>query len=393
MKFEILDSNFNPLLTLDAFTSIIWAKRTTEMGEFELYFNVYNSEYLDILIRGIQEYQANGVGQYLICDTFYDSEKDFGDLMFIQDITIKGQESEDESGQVTVTGKSLEHILTRRTLLEQKVFKQDVETKKRKTVKEAIVEILDENIINPKNQNRRIKNFVLRDTAGIWDTTEIKDSAYSPDEVYNVINTICKNYGFYYVIFFNFKNNTFVMELKEYMDRSYDQDKKSPIILSTDTNDLRNSSYILTGSNYKNVGIGVGEYGGRYYTAIAGDEDRSGLGRCELYVDASDVQRDVDGVPVLNLAETYPNAIRERAKEELEKCSITEAFESEINDLTSYRYGIDYNVGDIVEVANEYNIDSKVIVSEMVLSVSSDNISLVPTLVSPSELFNEEGNT
>ena len=74
--------------------------------------------------------------------------------------------------------------------------------------------------------------------------------------------------------------------------------------------------------------------------------------------------------------------LKEKGTQELNKQKYTKTFEGTAEITKSFSYPEDYDIGDIVEIVNEWDISSSVLISEVVLSVGTDGISVVPTFAS-----------
>ena len=78
-----------------------------------------------------------------------------------------------------------------------------------------------------------------------------------------------------------------------------------------------------------------------------------------------------DGDDTLSDSE-YMSHLTNRGKEELAENAITKSFEGEIETYHMFRYGKDFFKGDIVQLMNEYGIESRVRVTEMVWSQNTE---------------------
>lgn len=72
-------------------------------------------------------------------------------------------------------------------------------------------------------------------------------------------------------------------------------------------------------------------------------------------------------------------ALEQRGEEKLSEYIHTKAFTGEIEALHTFVYGRDFFKGDIVQIINEYNMESKVTVSEVVIAQDSSGYRMYPT--------------
>ena len=370
-KYIVLNTNFEVESILDQYESIIWTQRAREIGDFELY-TLATKELLNKL----------QVGYYVMTDTFYDETADEAQLMIIEDLEIK---NDAENGdKLIVTGRDLKSLLDRRI-----VWKQ-TKIDKNTSVQTAIVTLLNDAIISPTDTKRTISNFVYDTDSGTFPTIK-KEIQYVGESIYDCVNDLCEKYHLNYEIVLRFTDKKFHMRIVRPVDHGWDQTDNPPVIFSSKFNNLRNSSYKELTSPLKNVALVHGE--GDEYNSIKtdiGSNDYEGLARRETFVNCSDMSQELEDGTIYSDA-TYTNMIKEKAQKELNKINKdNKVYEGEADNVRSYKYGVDYTVGDIVELVNEYELDNKVYVKEMVLSESTSGITLIPTFKSLREEEDEE---
>ena len=71
--------------------------------------------------------------------------------------------------------------------------------------------------------------------------------------------------------------------------------------------------------------------------------------------------------------------MKETGKVELTKNTITKTFEGEVESTQLYVYGEDFFIGDIVQVVNEYEVEAKTRVVEVVTSQTLEENKIYPT--------------
>ena len=143
------------------------------------------------------------------------------------------------------------------------------------------------------------------------------------------------------------------------------EDKHDSIIFSQSYDNLLSSTYKKDELNKKSTAYvgGTGEGLDRVFN-IYEDESKTGIDRAEIFIDAKDVatkyedeegtEHELDLTNATDLA-TYKGWLAQRGKEKLAEHIPTEAFSGEIDTNNSlYEYGVDYSLGDIVRVQDEY---------------------------------------
>lgn len=377
MDFRILDTNFKQVDTLDLYTSIIWTARFAEAGDFELYTPI-NARLLE----------AVKIGYYLFSDEFYDYEKDRATLMIIESIEIT---SDPEDGsKIKVTGRDLKSLLDRRIIWGQKTFKTGDNTL------DVIMTLMNENVINPPDwiktyqsgdggtitvsvsgENRKLTKLVYEAIEYTFPNLDA-DCQYNGETIYDVIVDLCKRFNFGFEILYDFGTDKFIFKFKPEIDHSYDQVINNPLIFSPSFENLKNSNYIESGNTEKNAALIIGE-GDEYNVMynVLGNE-YSDMNRKEMSISASDVSRTKeDGSEYGN--RTYLSMLLEKGEKEIALNPYTQTYEGTAEPTRGYQYLIDYDVGDICEVINEWGISSKVLISEVILSVGENNLSIIPT--------------
>lgn len=338
----ILDSNYNIKLIIDSFTDLLWTERYHGYGEFELTVPIR----LDI----IQDCRIND----------YVMIRESNKIMIVETIAVKlGAEQGDK---LVISGRSLESILDRRVVLNYTVEKGKLQ--------DAIKTLISDNIINPFNEKRKIEGFSFKESEDprILEL-EVEESEVTGENLYNRICDICsdKDVGFRV----NAVNNgEFEFELYFGVDRSWDQDTDPTVTFSDSYENLSNSSYLQTERNYKSMVYVYSTYESEQqkrnvlYEVFRKDE-RTGLLRREAYVKENDIDSKEKAV--------------EKGKEYLSDYKVTKMFEGETEPSRQFVYGIDYYLGDIVQLENKYGQKGKCRVTEIVRSRDSSGPNLVPT--------------
>ena len=346
MDISVLDKNFICQNVIDTYISFIWTDRYNTYGDFELYIPMSN-DILDIIKRDY----------YLKINT---SEH----VMIVENIKLT---TDAENGpSLLVTGRSLESILLRRIIWTQTIFSKNTK------IWVVISNLLRDNVYSPSISKRKINTFyTYMVTEG--DVTNIAltgDLQFTGDNLYDAINKICNLYDLGFKI--TLENNLFVFTLYKGSDRSYAQDTLPYVEFSPNFDNLINSEYSIDVTNYKNVTLVAGEGEGvNRTTEIVDDGDYSDLSRYELYTDARDLSSEVDGGTLTPTQ--YKEVLRNRGLSKLAETIVESNFDAQVDYLSMYVYGEDYNMGDIVQFVNEYGIGAKVRITEFIQSDSTEN--------------------
>lgn len=353
MELIVLDTSLKMLSVLDTFESLIWTERFSAYGDFEVYTSI-NDSVLDLLK-----------------EDYYLWLRESDQTMIIEDRKI---ESDAEDGDhFTATGRSLESILDRRIIWKQTILSGNFQN--------GIKKLLDENIINPSDTSRKVDNLIFEASTDSAITSLTVDAQFTGDNLYDAIKKLCdsKDIGFQIKLS---DDNKFVFKLYAGTDRSYDQFANPYVIFSPKFENVINTNYLESKKTLKTVTLvaGEGEGSDRRTTTVACSSGAgSGLERRELFTDARDVSSTVDD-RTLTDAE-YNAQLSQRGSENLAENILTKSFEGKVETTRMYKYGEDFFKGDIVQIVNEYGIEGKARVTEIIRSQSKDGLDSYPTFV------------
>lgn len=347
MDIFVLDQKFETIDIIDNYESLIWTDRYFKYGDFELYLPMQSR-----LLASLQK------DNYLY---IRDSEH----MMIIEDFEIT---TDVEIGnRLTVTGRSLESILDRRIVWGQKTYSGTIHT--------VIKNLIADAITAPEISPRKIDNFVFQDSSDESVNDITIDAQFTGDNLYEVISSLCKlaNAGFRVTLD---ANNNFVFSLYSGQDRSYAQDSNPYVVFSPSFENIVDSRYVETNSSHRNVTLVAGEGEGSDRKTIT-IGDISGLSRRELFTDARDISSQTEDGTLTT--EQYNAQLTERGNEKLLAYAASTAFEGKAETTRMFRYGEDFFMGDIVQIANEFGMESRAYITGMILSQNERGLSAYPT--------------
>lgn len=357
MEALILDSKYDVVDVVDTFESFIWTDRFLGYGDFELYTPV-ESKYFPNLKENL----------YLMLKG---SER----LMILEDLNIA---TDFENGdRITVTGRSLESILDRRIIWKQTILSGSFQ--------DAIQKLLNENIISPAQESRKIPNFTFKVSDDPYILGLTIDAQYYGENLYNSIIELCEARKVGFRILPKGAGG-FEFELYNGEDRSFSQDENLWVEFSPRFDNLLSSNYLKSSKLKKTAALAAGEGEGADRKTIEVLDDSgggSGLTRKELFVEASITTATEDGSTI---SETeYNKQLKEKGKTALAETKVTETFEGEIDTTNQYVYSRDFFIGDIVQIVNEYGKESRVRITEIVQSQDASGTKITPTFISMDE--------
>lgn len=354
MELMVLDTEFNNSDTLDIFESLIWTDRYFECGDFEIYTPA-ETEMLNKLPKG-----------------YYLYLKESEHIMIVEDVEI--DTDVEEGAHLKITGRSLESILDRRILWSQTVLSGSLQ--------DGIEKLLNENVISPSDENRKIPNFIFKESTDERITALTIDAQYNlGDNLYDTIVDICKSFNVGFKVILNTSSQ---LEFSLYMgiDRSYEQTETSNpyAVFSPGYDNLMSSNYIESTRTLKNITLVGGEGEGsskKTTTVYSGSSAPTGLDRREVYTDASGISTNVNGSTISNT--DYMNQLAQKGNETLAENIATISFEGEVDISATYSYDTDYYLGDIVQVENEFGNRARCRITEFIRSQDDTGIEYYPT--------------
>lgn len=377
-EFYLLDNELNKKYIIDTYSSAIWAKRYNDIGDCELVISASTENF-----RKIKECK-------------YIARND--DDMVCKIKKVELQTDEENGDQLILTGNDITDILNQRIVIKQTNFNGLVE--------DYIRALINDSIIKPTNTDRKIRNFALANNKGFSET--IREQV-TYDNVGEKIQKLCKQYGWGYRVTVN--NGNFIFALYKGNDIS------RYITFSHNYDNISTTDYVKDDSNIKNVALVAGEGEGVARKTIT-IGNGTGIDRHELYVDARDISSEIDydellinypngkekvinnviyyqvngsNVTILTKNDTgeitnvqlcnniYMENLKNTGYEKMSEYTSITSFAGEIIAGMSYKYKEDYNLGDIVNIVNEYGISINVRISEVIENQDDNGYTMEPT--------------
>lgn len=350
MDLLILNKKYQNVDVPDSYESLIWTDRYYEEGDFEIYTSATK--------RNIDMFKED----YFIWSNSSDH------VMIIDSIVI---ENDAQLGNhLTISGHSLESILKRRIIWKQTILDGKLE--------DGIEQLLNENIIEPSDQNRTIDNFIFIKSDNPYIDSISINTQFTGDNLYDAIRSICVPYNIGFKIVLN-PENKLVFQLYSGTDRSYDQIINPHVVFSPNFDNIINSKRTKDNRYYKNVALVAGEGEGlQRKTLTVGDETLSGIERRELYVDAREIQStDSNGNKLSN--DKYYSLLKEKGENQLSEDKPIQTFDGSLETTKMYKYETDFFMGDIVQIEDEFGYVNKARVIEYIRSENQSGTEAYPT--------------
>lgn len=348
MEVKLLDSSFELLDMVDAFDSLVWTDRYLGEGEFQL----------KVPFPPFKESFA--LGNYLY-------NKDSDKLMIIEKIEI---DSDIEAGSfIILSGRSLESILSRRVIWSQTTLTGNFQN--------GIKKLLDANVISPSNADRKIGNFVFVTSTDPAITSLTIDATYFGENLYDAIYELCEAKELGFKVSLNFETKNFEFSLYSGIDRSYGQETLPWVVFSPTYDNFINSNYYKTNENFATVALVSREQDNKYYTREVIGEKKSGLERREIHVASGISGYVAEGEPTPN----YDSEMKQKGEEALAEAKVIETVDGELDATNQFIFGKDFFMGDIIQVINEYGMEFRSRVCELVFTHDGNGEKTIPTFI------------
>jgi hypothetical protein len=362
MEVTVFNPDLESIGIIDAFESLIWTDRYYGIGDFELVKSP-SVDFIQLLNQGV-----------------YLGLKESEHLMVIEYINIKSDPV--NGNKIIVKGRSIESILDRRIIWDPINLIDD----NINGFQNSIYQLIDCNAITtPSIPERKIHllEFEMVADPTIWSLTDV-NTQFHGESLYSAVYDLCVSRGVGFKIILS-DYGKFVFKLYAGADRTYDQLDNPCVVFSPNYENLINGDYISSSQMLRTIALVAGEEGvgnaRRTKTVDISAGAATDLDRRELFTDAKGISRTVPNEEPLTDAE-YDSLLEQKGIEDLAKNTLIQSFEGQV-DASLMTYGVDYFMGDILQVADEYGNEAKSRVIELIHSQDSSGIRIYPTFSIP----------
>ncbi|NFV48084.1 hypothetical protein FDJ70_10525 [Clostridium botulinum] len=310
VPIRIIDKNFNLLGEIDNYESLIFIRRFSRVGEFELHINL-DKQNVDKLL----EDNLILLGAY------------FNKVAIIEH--IEKSMSEDGKEQLVVKGSTLKGIFKRRITVPPSKEAYDRAIGKQETI---IKQFINNNVVAPTDKDRIIPNLIIAPdkNRGVQDGWRTRY-----ENLADKITEIAEYSKLGWDITLDTNNNKYVFDVIEGKNLTSEQEELPPVIFSVDFDNIKNKHFIKSLLNFKNIAYagGKGEDEERLIQQIG---ESKGLSRREIFIDCSQAE-DI-------------KELKSMGEHKLNDFKIVETFEASVIPYGSFIYQKDWDLGDTVTV-------------------------------------------
>lgn len=405
MQIYILNTKYEIVGMIDEYESCLWNPKYNDVGEAELYLPA-SDEMILLLQKGFYLYRYDDDMFCKIEKVEIKTDVENGDYLIATAADIcKLLSGRIVRGQVNSAGVTPPVVFSGK-------------------VAEFIKKLITDNVIAPPaNQpQRKIANLIF-DDSNFSEFTETINTSVIADDLLQLVIKACKahNYGFR----LSYKLDTHKLVFKLYKGKNKATTESEEYVeFSPAFANIISSEFAIDESGYKNVAyVGYKTVADEFalLSLFNGSTEPSGENRKEIYVDGTGTSRSItvdelqaiyhgnvlrnptsggatgyyyvitggkeikvatfegetkDGVyeeKITVTDDTYFLLIRSLGRNALAENVETQSFSGEVDTIDTYEYKKDYNLGDIVQVVNEYGIEAEAQITEVMESDDTDN--------------------
>jgi hypothetical protein len=358
MEVYILDSLYRRIDVIEDHESMIWTERVATLGDFEFH------------LRSTLQNRSRFKAGVLL------AQSDSYRVMKVE--TVEDNTNAEGIRMLKVTGHSLEVILDDRVA---RSALSDLTTLPKWSLTgypAAIArEIFHDICVTGVLDTGDIISGITEGSS-LFPTSTIPEPADSVTvqidltTVYQALSQLCQVYDMGFRLVRDPNTGSLYFDVYTGCDRTTQQTTLSAVVFSPSLDNLQNTTELTTISGAKNVAYVFSPVGHRIVYATDVDPSVAGFDRHVLLVNASDI---TDTTPSVANAK-----MDQKGREELAKARSFSGFDGEISQYGTYKYGVDYNLGDLVEKRNSDGIRNNMRVTEQIFISDREGSRSYPTL-------------
>lgn len=360
MDLMLLDEKLRPKTYIEGYISLIWTERYNEYGDFELEVTDTNPA-ATLLSRG----DMLGLG---------DSHR----VMIVS--TIERSMGDDGSVKIKFSGLSLESLLQDRPAAKNWTDAGSLawtftDQLPQNIMQELFDTVCRSPVLDPADKFPMLGVGKITPDGTLALPDEPQTITLDAGDLYSHLQTIAKrfNLGFRTVRKDNAASPASMhFEIFVGDDRTSNQSARNAVIFAPNLENLLNTTQLTSDAGSKNVAYVFTKNGAGIVYDTGVSPSVSGIDRRVLLVNATDIQ---------STGTTMDLDIQRRGLAELAKYRTIHAFDGEIPQNGAYVYGVDYNLGDLVELRDETGYANEMRVTEQIFVEDGQGERSYPTLV------------
>jgi hypothetical protein len=357
MELYILDNLYRRTAVIDKYISLIWTERFSRFGDFQL--NIAST---------LQSRSTLTAQTMLSCS-------ESARIMTIK--TVEDTEDDDGNRILILKGTSAEEILASRPAL---AGTDDSTTTPKWTltgtptdiVRQMFHDICVTGIVNAGDIITNVVEASIFPEDTIGEPPDSITVDVDPKDLYSAITDIADAYDFGFRLVNDGTTAYLYWDVYMGSDRTTQQTSLPAVIFSQNLDNLHNTTAFTSTLGAKNVAYVRSPVGFEVVYADLVDTSVNGFDRNVLMVEATDITDTDSGVASALMIL--------RGKFELAKNRSFSGFDGEVSQSSQYTYGVDYYLGDLVEVRNSDGATSNMQVTEQIFVSDEQGFRSYPTL-------------
>ena len=197
------------------------------------------------------------------------------------------------------------------------------------------------------------------------------------DNLYNAVKGVCDLYDLGFRLLRNFDASQLYFDVYSGSDRTTRQTQLPAVVFAPELDNLQNTTELLSTEKSKNVAYVYSSQGFEVVYATGVDPAVEGFDRRVLMVKAEDLQAPEGQELTPAIISAW---LQQKGKEELSKNRAFQTFDGEISTYQSLKYGVHYNLGDLVEMRNSNGATNNMRVTEQIFVSDKEGERSYPTL-------------
>ncbi len=372
--FRFIEKSFSALLDeaemINGATSVLWVERFRGFGEFEIRAGV-----------GSNLHSLLPIGSFV-------SHADTREVMIVENHEIT--EVDDAPSEIKITGRSYETFLENRIVGANRVFPIHGELPEyvladNPAWKQARI-LLEDHITveKSKDYNNGIPFLAVIAEIPFPTPPNVTAASIKRGTVYDALLDILAlgNLGIKTIRPFGYGYSSYnpktIFAIHGGVDRS------ATVVFSHNSGDIKSADYLWSNKNLKTDALVTSKWA--EFVVTSGNVSKVGYKRRMMHVDAKDIDESFTEMPpmwVLDIIKSYMYSRVDQILSKQKEVSIAKVEAS--REANTYKYGVAYNVGDLVTVHGDYNATAKMRVSEYVRIMDETGDFGYPTLSSLDE--------
>lgn len=352
-----LDASLRRDQYIEGYESFIWTERYQVSGDFQI-----------VIKSTPQSRSLLSVGTRIGLNA----------SKYVMTIDTVNDATDDQTGarNITVTGKSLENMFNDRVAMpvisDTTTNPNWVVTGKPGDVIRYMVDqicvvcVLDEHDTIPF-----YRMGMLLPPGNLPEPSDTITITAQPDTLYNTITQIANTYGLGFRLIRNGDAGEIYFEVYMGNDVTSGQTILNPVIFDPNLDNLEGITQLTSSAVVKTVAYVYATNGSAVVYAVGADPNATGSDRRVLIVNSSN-----DG----DAGDALDAALQQEGLMALGAQTLVYSFDGELTPSVPYIYGVDYNLGDLVEERNSDGFGNQMVVTEQIFSKDNTGTRSYPTL-------------